>query len=47
MIEYRCKFCHKLLDKLAEQKDFLGIEIKCPKCKKIQDIKIEIGAVVN
>lgn len=28
--EFRCKFCHRLLAKVAEAKK---VEIKCPKCK--------------
>ena len=30
MKEFRCKFCHRLLAKVAEAKK---VEIKCPKCK--------------
>jgi len=28
--EFRCKFCHRLLAKVAENSK---VEIKCPKCK--------------
>ena len=30
MKEFRCKFCHRLLAKVA---DGSRVEIKCPKCK--------------
>ncbi|MDD5594580.1 MAG: Com family DNA-binding transcriptional regulator [Candidatus Margulisbacteria bacterium] len=30
MKEFRCKFCHRLLAKVA---DGSKVEIKCPKCK--------------
>lgn len=34
MKEYRCKFCHKLLFK-TEISPLMRIQVKCPKCKKI------------
>jgi phage FluMu protein Com len=30
MKEFRCKFCHRLLAKVA---DGSRVEVKCPKCK--------------
>ena len=30
--EFRCKFCHRLLAKVAEGSK---VEIKCPKCKTL------------
>ena len=30
MKEFRCKFCHRLLAKVADDSK---VEIKCPKCK--------------
>jgi len=42
MRDYRCKFCHRLLLKLSEQKESVKIEVKCPKCKKINIFKVPI-----
>jgi len=48
MKEFRCKFCHKLLGKyhIADFKvGEVTIEIKCDKCKTVQDWKVDIGTV--
>ena len=42
MIEHRCKFCHKLLLKYqhANSEAQVDIEIKCPKCGKMNEFRI-------
>ncbi len=43
MIEYRCKFCHKLLfthQGLVNKEDWYQIVVKCPKCKKVNTLLI-------
>lgn len=36
---YCCKFCHKLLFKINDIHLSGRIEIKCPKCKKINEVE--------
>jgi phage FluMu protein Com len=44
MKEFRCKFCHRLLAKVAEAKK---VEIKCPKCKTMNLYNDEVVMVVQ
>lgn len=40
MTDVRCKSCGKLLFKIKHDKDSY-IEIKCPKCKKLNQIQLK------
>ncbi|MCX5751657.1 MAG: Com family DNA-binding transcriptional regulator [Candidatus Saganbacteria bacterium] len=42
--EFRCKFCHRLLAKVAEAKK---VEIKCPKCKTLNLYNEDVITIVE
>ena len=44
MKEFRCKFCHRLLAKIGEAKH---VEIKCPKCKTLNNWKDDAVYIVD